>query len=103
MNGMYKITIHIFNLSIQTSGFPELWKIAKVVPIYKSGSLDQPDSYRPIDFSAAGSVQNIGNSNSSTIDELLIRRRFIIGRSITQAAILFIDDNKKEVKLIEEI
>jgi hypothetical protein len=27
---------HIFNLSIETSCFPELWKIAKVVPIYIS-------------------------------------------------------------------
>ena len=39
---------HIFNLSIETSCFSDLWKIARIVPIYKSGSLDKPDAYRPI-------------------------------------------------------
>jgi hypothetical protein len=39
---------HIHNLSDKTARFPALWKVAKVVPIHKSGSYDRPDNYRPI-------------------------------------------------------
>ena len=33
---------HILNLSVKTARFPALWKVAKVVPIHKSGSYDRP-------------------------------------------------------------
>lgn len=36
------------NLSIQTGHFPAPWKEAKVVPIYKSGSRDDCNNYRPV-------------------------------------------------------
>jgi hypothetical protein len=39
---------HILNLSVKTARFPALWKVAKVVPIHKSGSYDLPENYRPI-------------------------------------------------------
>ena len=39
---------HILNLSVKTARFPALWKVAKVVPIHKSGSYDRPENYRPI-------------------------------------------------------
>ncbi len=38
----------IINLSITTNTFPATWKIASVTPIYKSGSHDDPNNYRPI-------------------------------------------------------
>lgn len=36
------------NLSIKTSTVPNIWKSAKVVPIFKSGNNDLPENYRPI-------------------------------------------------------
>ena len=39
---------HIFNLSISTGSVPSLFKIAKIIPIYKNGDKSNPDNYRPI-------------------------------------------------------
>jgi len=41
--------VHIINLSIETSTFHSIWKVAKVVPLLKSSSCDSLDlnSYRP--------------------------------------------------------
>jgi len=39
---------HIINLSITTGVFPEKFKIAKVVPIYKANSKSDVSNYRPI-------------------------------------------------------
>ena len=38
----------IFNKSLQTGIFPNLMKIAKVIPLHKSGDTAIPDNYRPI-------------------------------------------------------
>ena len=40
--------VHIFNLSISTGLVPDQLKLAKVVPIYKSGDSDLCNNYRPI-------------------------------------------------------
>ena len=39
---------YIFNLSIKQSTFPDDWKKAKVLPVYKTGDHDDPGNYRPI-------------------------------------------------------
>ena len=40
---------HILNLSIRSNKFPTRWKIAKVVPLYKSkGSKFESKNYRPV-------------------------------------------------------
>ena len=39
---------HIINLSIQSATVPEKIKIAKIIPIYKSGEKDIFNNYRPI-------------------------------------------------------
>ncbi len=39
---------HIFILSISQRIFPEALKISRIVPIFKSGSADLCDNYRPI-------------------------------------------------------
>ncbi len=39
---------HIINLSFQTGTFPSQCKVAKIVPIYKSGDPRIADNYRPI-------------------------------------------------------
>lgn len=38
----------IFNRSLSSGVFPDLWKKAKVIPIYKSGQKDNIKNYRPI-------------------------------------------------------
>ena len=40
--------VHIFNLCIQKSLWPESLKRAEVVPIFKAGSKRSPNNYRPI-------------------------------------------------------
>ena len=42
--------LHIINLSISSSQFPDLWKWHKVVPLLKGGDCDKllPKSYRPV-------------------------------------------------------
>ena len=39
---------HIINLSLKTGTIPTDWKAAKVIPLFKSGSLAEIDNYRPI-------------------------------------------------------
>ena len=38
----------IINLSIRSGKFPSSWNVAKVTPIFKSGSRSLPENYRPI-------------------------------------------------------
>jgi hypothetical protein len=38
----------LFNLSLQQSTFPEKWKTANVIPVYKKGSKELVSNYRPI-------------------------------------------------------
>ena len=40
--------VHIFNLSMSTGIFPDQLKLAKVVPIFKSGDVHLCNNYRPI-------------------------------------------------------
>jgi hypothetical protein len=48
---------HILNLSVKTARFPALWKVAKVVPIHKSGSYDRPDRSSPYEPAFSGVPQ----------------------------------------------
>ena len=47
---IYKPLTHIINMTISHNKFPNRWKIAKVLPLYKGKNKpkDRPDSYRPI-------------------------------------------------------
>ena len=42
------VLTHIFNLSIEQEVFPDLFKIAKVIVLYKKGNKCLPENYRPI-------------------------------------------------------
>ncbi len=46
---------YIINMSLQTGVFPHEWKIAKVVPLHKGGSLNDANNYRPISILACAS------------------------------------------------
>ncbi|EDO31022.1 predicted protein, partial [Nematostella vectensis] len=39
---------YIFNNSIISNCFPDEWKMARVLPLFKKGSKTIPDNYRPI-------------------------------------------------------
>lgn len=39
---------HVFNTSISTGEFPDIWKTTLVTPIHKTGSKTEPYNYRPI-------------------------------------------------------
>ena len=38
----------LINNSIRNGCFPDLWKRSRVIPLHKSGSLDDMDNFRPI-------------------------------------------------------
>ena len=40
--------LEIINISLSSGQFPDPLKLAKVTPIYKGGSKDDPTNYRPI-------------------------------------------------------
>ena len=39
---------HTINLSITTGIFPDEWKLARVLPVYKEGAKNDPNNYRSI-------------------------------------------------------
>lgn len=47
-NYIYLPLTKLLNLCIQNAVFPDVLKVAKVVPVYKHGSSDDPGSFRPI-------------------------------------------------------
>ena len=48
IEGISKPLIYICNLSFQTGTFPDKMKIAKVIPLYKTGNKHQFTNYRPV-------------------------------------------------------
>ena len=38
----------LMNISFEEGIFPDMWKIANVIPIYKKGDKSQPSNYRPV-------------------------------------------------------
>ena len=45
---LHKLLLHIFNLSIQTSIFPDKLKIARVTPLFRGGKNYELGNYKPI-------------------------------------------------------
>lgn len=45
---IYPIIHHVLNLSISQNTFPNVWKLAKVNPLFKAGSRFDVNNYRPI-------------------------------------------------------
>ena len=43
-----EIITECFNLSLSTGIFPTKWKLAKVVPLFKSGDSTDVNNYRPV-------------------------------------------------------
>ena len=47
--------LHIVNASIISCHFPLSWKLATVVPLHKSGDIDNPSNFRPISLLSVAS------------------------------------------------
>ena len=45
--------VNLFNYSIQIETFPTEWKVAKIIPLHKSGPKNVADNYRPISILSA--------------------------------------------------
>lgn len=43
-----KPLVHIYNISLNSGVFPNEWKIAKVIPLYKKGDRSDYKNYRPM-------------------------------------------------------
>ena len=43
-----KSLVFLFNTSIETSQFPDSWKVARITPIFKDGDRTEKSNYRPI-------------------------------------------------------
>lgn len=61
---------HIFNHAFSSKTYPSILKTAKVIPVYKSGDRNLPDSYRPI---------SVLSSINTTLEKLISSqlRRFL--------------------------
>ena len=57
----------LFNMSVSQCSYPEKFKLAKIVPIFKSGDVEDPNNYRPISLL----------SNFNRIFEKLVYTRMI--------------------------
>ena len=95
---------HIINLSMSTGVYPTDWKRSKIIPVYKSGSNNNIENYRPISVIPAISkiaekvihsqLTNYLEENSLINDDQFGFRRL---RSTEHAAIQFTDNIKKKV------
>ncbi len=108
IEGVSKPLAHICNLSFQTGTFPNQMKIAKVIPLYKTGSKHNFTNYRPVSILPQLSkiLEKLFNNR---MDAFLEKRKlfsesqygFRVNRSTTQAIMESIEeitdvmDNKK--------
>ena len=58
---------YIFNQAITLSSFPDEWKMARVIPFYKSGHRNIPGNYRPISILQNHKQNNGTNFIQSTL------------------------------------
>ena len=47
-NYLVKPLTYLYNVSFSTGKMPDVWKVAKVIPIFKSGEKNITNNYRPI-------------------------------------------------------
>lgn len=95
---------HILNLSVETATMPLKWKIARIIPVYKSGSKKLPENFRPISVLPILSKlleKNIHMQYMDFLEEEQLLSDYQFGyrsrRSTSLAATLFVDNVRNEV------
>ena len=95
---------HIINLSLRTSVVPGKMKIAKVIPLFKSGSKTSVENYRPISILPAlwkvfekivyDQLSNyLEHNNLITTSQFGFRKRYNTERAVT----LFTDEIRQAI------
>ena len=66
--GISKQLKNIIDKSFDEYKFPDIWKTAKVFPVFKSGNKEEMDNYRPISILCAVSIEKqfVINNNSTS-------------------------------------
>ena len=67
-----KPLLHIYNLCLQFSTFPSIWKVSKVIPLFKKGDRRLGKNYRPI---------SLINTFSKIIESILHDRIYFLVRT----------------------
>ena len=95
---------YILNLSVETATVPSKWKIARVIPIHKSGSRKLPENFRPISVQPVLSKlldKNVYRQYMDFLEEEKLVSDCQFGyrsrRSTNLAAILFVDNVRNDV------
>ena len=101
---IYKPLTYIINLSLKTCAVPEMWKKAKVSPIFKAGNASDPENFRPISILPVLSKileRTVHAQLMSYLESNKLLSEFQFGfrpnRSTEIASALFIDDIRREV------
>ena len=89
-----KPLIYIINLSLTTGKVPDSMKIARVMPVYKSGDRHLVSNYRPISILSSFSkilerAVYIRTSQFLEKHNILSDSQFGLGRSILQPMLLY--------------
>ena len=94
-----KIIVYIYNLCIENGTYPELPKLARTIPVYKSGVSERANNYRPIsNLSTINKVFEILTFNrmNTFVDKNKIisdcQYGFRKGKSTTQAIFHLVSD-----------
>ncbi len=72
----------LVNKSIRSCKFPEVWKNAKVMPLFKSGAKDEVNNYRPISISATNEAVHVPRPKTEIFKGSLSYSGAIIWNSI---------------------
>ena len=97
---------YIINLSLSSGMYPDQWKNAKIIPVYKSGSVSELDNYRPISILPAISkiaerlvhdqlAKFLEDSNLSLPTQFGFRSRYSSTQLVLQFLTLQIQSGKK--------
>ena len=95
---------YILNLSVETATVPSKWKIARLIPIRKSGSRKLPENFRPMSVLPVLSKlldKNIHRQEMNFLEEEKLTLDCQFGyrsrRSTNLAATLFVDNVRNDV------
>ena len=70
----------LFNLSLRTHSYPEIWKISHVMPLFKKGDKSLTSNYRPVSLTS-----NVGKS----FERIIFKHLYNLYNYITESELLY--------------